>query len=144
MTAMLSLVLASLLQAGGPPPGAAKAVELTTVEKGLNSAMEDARQVTALTQAEWTKIWRMHSFERPAPNVDFTNAMVVGVFMGSRPSAGFSVEIVGTRTEGGALIVQYRETVPAKGTMAAQVLTSPYHLVSVPRVDGDVKFELLK
>ena len=65
------------------------------------------------------------------------------VFVGSRPTAGYSVEIVGTRRENGALVVQYRETAPERGMMTAQVLTSPYHLVSVPRVDGDVKFERL-
>ena len=139
MTALLSLMLAVAFQAGGAPPPALKAVE-----KGLDSAMEDSRQVAVRTQAEWMKIWRMHSFERPVPKVDFAKEMVVGVFMGTRSSAGFSVEIVGTRVADGALTVQYRETVPQKGTMAAQILTSPYHLVSVPRVDGDVKFEVVR
>ena len=114
---------------------------MKTVEKGLYSAVDDARQVVVRTPAEWAKVWQTHSFERARPAVDFTKEMVVGVFMGSRPSAGFNVEIVGTRLEGGTLFVQYRETKPAAGMMTAQILTSPYHLVSVPRVDGDVKFE---
>jgi hypothetical protein len=137
MMALLSLGVAVILQAAAatPPPA------VTTVEKGQDSVMEDARNVTVRSQAEWMKVWRMHNFEKPAPKVDFAKDMVVGVFMGSRPSAGFSVEIVGTRVEAGKLTVQYREDVPAKGTMSAQILTSPYHLVSVPRVDGDVKFE---
>jgi hypothetical protein len=37
--------------------------------------------------------------------------------------------------------VQYRETKPAPDAIAAQILTSPFHLVAVPRADGDVKFE---
>lgn len=135
--ALLSLAMGVILQAAAamPPPA------FTTVEKGQDSAVEDARNVTVRSQAEWIKVWRMHNFEKPAPKVDFTKDMVVGVFMGGRSSAGFNVEIVGARVEAGKLVVQYREDVPARGTMTAQILTSPYHLVSVPRVDGDVKFE---
>jgi hypothetical protein len=117
---------------------------MKTVARGAQSAVDDARQVTARTQDEWTTIWRTHDFERPAPKVDFAREMVVGVFMGGRPTGGFSVEIVGAREDGGALVVQYRETMPGPGAMTAQVLTSPFHLVSVPRVNGDVKFERVK
>jgi hypothetical protein len=132
--AVLAPALAVLLQA-------APAVMITTIDKGLNSAVEEAKTVTARTEAEWMKVWRAHDIDRPVPKVDFTRDMVVGVFMGTRTSSGYSVEIVGTRADGRALVVEYRETVPAKGMMTAQFLTSPYHLASVPRVDGDVKFE---
>ena len=136
MMTLWSLVVAVLLQAGGTPPAALK-----TIAKGLDSAVDEGRQITARTQAEWTKAWRSHAFERPAPKVDFAREMVIGVFMGSRPTSGFTVEIAGTREEGGTLIVEYRETTPGPGLLSAQILTSPYHLVSVPRIDGDVKFE---
>ena len=136
MTAFVSIIAAVLIQAAGGQTAAVK-----TVEKGLDSAMDEARQVVVRTPAEWAKVWQMHSYERARPNVDFTKEMVVGVFMGSRPTAGFGVEITGTRQESGALIVEYRETKPGAGQVTAQILTSPYHLVSVPRVDGDVKFE---
>jgi hypothetical protein len=144
MTPLLVLAAAMLLHGGGPQPPAANPTEMKTVAKGLHSAVDDGRQITARTPDEWTKVWRLHDFDRPAPKVDFVREMVVGVFMGSRPTGGFSVEIVGTRQEGGALIVQYRESMPGPGSMTAQVLTSPFHLVSVPRLDGDVKFERLK
>jgi hypothetical protein len=144
MTPLLLLAVAALLQGGGTQPPAEKTTEMKTVAKGLHSAVDDGRQITARTQDEWTKVWRLHDFEGPAPKVDFAREMVVGVFMGSRPTGGFSVEIVGTRQEGGTLIVQYRESTPGPGSMTAQVLTSPFHLVSVPRIDGDVKFENVK
>jgi len=50
------------------------------------------------------------------------------------------VEIIGTRHEGADLIVEYVQKQPAPGTMTAQMLTEPYHLVSVPRHAGPVKF----
>ena len=52
--------------------------------------------------------------------------MVVGVFMGSRPNAGFSTTIIGATAGNGALIVRYAEKLPAPGSISAQVLTFPY------------------
>jgi len=38
--------------------------------------------------------------------------------------------------------VRYTETKPAPGTVSAQVLIFPYHIVAIPRVTApDVKFE---
>jgi hypothetical protein len=67
--------------------------------------------------------------------------MVVGVFMGSRPTAGYNVSIVSTFAKDGNVLVRYQESQPRPGTMAAQVLTFPYHLVAVPKASGEVTFE---
>jgi hypothetical protein len=68
--------------------------------------------------------------------------MVIGLFMGSRPNAGFSTAVVSATEGNGVLIVRYSETVPAPGRVAAQVLTFPYHLVAIPKATvKDVKFE---
>jgi len=67
---------------------------------------------------------------------------VVGIFLGSRPTAGYSVEIVGIRGAPiDSLIVQYREGTPPRDVMTAQVITMPYHLVAVPSHPGEVRFE---
>ena len=66
------------------------------------------------------------------PVIDFTKSMVVGIFLGSKPSAGYEVEIVGVRAQEKDLVVEYVQKQPGRGTLAAQILTEPYHLVSVP------------
>ena len=112
------------------------------IEKGDQSNIDSVRQVLVRTDAEWTRLWRQHSFDRPRPAVDFSKEMVVGVFMGSRPTAGFSIAVTSAIEAKGALIVRYRETVPAPGAVTAQVLTFPYHVVAIPRAAvKDVKFE---
>jgi hypothetical protein len=116
---------------------------MRTLDKGLDSNMDAARQATVRTAGEWEALWRAHGGERTRPSVDFSKEFVVAVFLGSRPTAGFSVEIVGTRDDGAGLVVQYRETRPPAGAIVAQVLTMPYHIVAVPKRAGvtDVKFE---
>jgi len=136
MTAALAVyAMAGMMAAAAP---------LTTVSRGSISDQETARQVTARTAAEWQAVWKAHSSTDPLPAVDFSTQMVVGVFLGSKPSAGYDVEIVGTRSEGDALVVEYVVRQPGRGTMAAQIITAPYHLVAVPKHAGPVRFAEVK
>jgi len=114
-----------------------------TIAKGDQSNIDDAKQVVVRTEAEWAKLWQQHAPSQPRPVVDFSREMIVGVFMGSRPNAGFSTAIVSaTAAPSGALIVRYTETLPAAGSVSAQVLTFPYHLAAVPKsAVTDVKFD---
>jgi hypothetical protein len=113
-----------------------------TIEKGDQSNIEDAKQVVVRTEAEWTRLWQQHAPDRPRPAVDFSKETVIGVFMGSRPNAGFSTAIVSATEGGGALIVRYTDTRPARGALTAQILTFPYHLAAIPKATAtNVKFE---
>ena len=128
---MILLVLTALLQADAP---------LRTLDRGSQSNVDTARQATARTAAELSALWQLHAPGRPLPAVDFDREIVVGVFLGSRPTAGFSVEIVSAQRDGQTLVVRYRETRPPRDSIVAQVITSPYHLAAVPRT-GEVRFE---
>ena len=115
-----------------------------TVDKGEQSNIDEAKQVVVRTEGEWTKLWQQHSPDRQRPRVDFSKDMIVGVFMGSRPTAGYNISIVSTFAKDGNVLVRYQESTPRPGTMAAQVLTFPYHLVAVPTAAGDVRFEKIQ
>jgi hypothetical protein len=112
----------------------------TNVAKGDVSGQQEAKQVTIRTAAEWKTLWKDHTPTEKMPDVDFSKHMVVGIFLGSRPSAGHDVEIVGVRTQEKDLIVEYTQKQPGRGTMAAQILTEPFHLVTVPQHAGTVRF----
>jgi hypothetical protein len=144
-TAALTALLMMAPQAPGPTGQAGPNGSLRSIDKGLDSQIDEARQVAVRSAAEWEKLWRQHAGERARPPVDFVKETVLAVFLGSRPTAGFSIEIVGTRQDGPTLIVQYRETRPAAGGIVAQVLTSPYHIVAMSKSAAvtDVKFERL-
>ena len=132
INAAVAIFMAAILQ--GMP--------MRTVDKGLNSNIDGARQVVVRTADEWTKLWTQHAGERPRPSVDFNKEMVIAIFMGSRPSAAFTIEITGVEEQAGMLVVSYKETRPAPDRVAAQILTSPFHIVAVPKVGAtEVKFE---
>ena len=133
MTTTLWMLLAAvLLQADAP---------LRVLDKGDQSNVDEARQVVVRTSAAWTALWRQHAPDRQRPNVDFARDMVAGVFLGSRPSAGFAIDVVSAGDEHGNLVVRYRETRPPPGAVTAQVITSAYCIVALPRRDGEVRFE---
>jgi hypothetical protein len=104
------------------------------------SAVDEPRTAVANTEAEWAALWRSHAFEKPLPKVDFATRRVLAIFLGSRPTAGFGIEIVGTKTESGNVVVEWAEMPPKPGSLLAQVLTSPALFVSIEKAPGTVTF----
>jgi hypothetical protein len=122
---MIAVLLAAILQASVP---------MRPIDKGLTSTMDDKRQALVRTDAEWTRLWTQHAGEKTKPAVDFSKEIVLGLFMGTRPTAGFTTEIVSVKEDaGGTLVVSYKETRPSPDSVAAQILTSPFHIVAVPK-----------
>lgn len=119
--------------------GAAQAPGLTTIAQGFDSRISERTEIVVRAQDEWLGLWQAHS-SQPAPPVDFSRSVVVGVFLGSRPTAGYQVEITAIATDGGVTMVDYVERRPARGSLVAQVLTAPFHLVSVDGLAEDVRF----
>jgi uncharacterized membrane protein len=66
--------------------------------------------------------------------------MVAAAFAGERRGPGYGVEIREARVEGGTLVVQVNEILPAQRGVSAQILVSPFHIVQMPRHDGEVRF----
>lgn len=130
---MIAMLLALALAAPASVP-------VTTIVKGEMSAIEEARQVIVRSASEWAALWKQHNWDAPAPPVDFSKQSVVGVFLGTRPTAGYSVEITRATLDGATLVVEYSERRPAPTDVTAQVLTMPFHVVSVPAHAGPVRF----
>jgi PrcB C-terminal len=114
-----------------------------TLAQGAMSTIEEPRQAVVRTAAEWQALWKAHQPETPAPAVDFAQSLVVGVFLGSRPSAGFEVEIVAVKTEANRVVVEYVERRPPRDAFVAQILTSPFHVVRIMRTAASVEFRRL-
>ena len=132
---LLGLVLAFAMQTGP-----SKSAIVTIVTDGM-SGVEMPKQVAARTPAEWAALWRQHAGDTALPKVDLASRTVVAVFLGTRSSAGYAVEITGTRHDKGGLIVEWRERRPEPGSISAQVLTSPAHIATIPKFAGVIRFE---
>jgi hypothetical protein len=128
--------MSSMSAAAQTPPPAVR-----TVVKGPMSGVDAPRQAAVRSAAEWSALWKTHDPGGPMPAIDFSREMVVGVFLGSRPTAGFGVEIVRAVGNSGTLVVEYVESAPSRDAITAQILTAPYHLAAIPKHDGEVRFQ---
>lgn len=126
-----------------PPAAPTAPIQMITIASDLMSAVDRPRQTIARTATEWETLWRTHAPGRQVPKIDFAKQMVVAVFLGSRPTAGYLAQITGVRRDGDALVVQWSEVRPGQGAMSAQVMTAPSHMVVIPRHEGAVRFEKL-
>ena len=140
---VLAFAIASLDDARDAPSQGrgAQATTMTVVAGGSNSGVTEPKQVVVRTAAEWNALWKTHAAEEPAPAIDFSKELVAAVFLGTRPTGGFRVEIIGARLAGEELIVEYEERRPAAGAIVTQALTTPFHIVRVSQHEGPVRFE---
>lgn len=147
---MLAALVALLaVQAPGPPNVDKTAqgtivpatIGVVVVAREMMSQVDTPKQLVARTPAEWAALWRQHAGDSAAPKVDLGTRTIVAIFLGSRPSAGYAVEITGTREADGVLTVEWRERRPGRGDITAQVLTSPMVIATIPKFAGEIRFE---
>ena len=114
---------------------------ITTVAKGDTSEIVDAARHVIRDPGAWQALWSAHagSGSEPPP-VDFGTVMIAAAFAGERPTPGHEIEIVDARQGAASLAVVVREVQPARGTIAAQMIVTPFHIVTLPRYDGEVRF----
>jgi uncharacterized protein (DUF885 family) len=109
-------------------------VGFSIVAFGAMSAHEGGRAVELITDAEaWQRAWASIGGGRPLPEVNFATRAVIVAYQGQQRSGGYSIEIAQIKRDGIVLAIATRERRPASGDVTAQVLTSPFVAVSVPR-----------
>lgn len=114
---------------------------IATIARGDGSGIVAARRTVVHDEPAWLALWAAHAGpDVPAPAIDFTTHSVAAAFAGERPAPGYEIEIARTEVQGSALVVVVTERAPAPGMLAAQVMVSPFHIVRLPRHDGDVRF----
>jgi len=136
--------------AGEPPPSAAAQPEGAApglvgrgTWRGDISRAQSPTFLVARTEAEWRALWDLVGTRPPGALPE--NLMALAVFLGSRNSSGYGVEIVtimadrrpGRRDQ---LLAEYREIRPTSEQFQSQVLTSPYVITLIDRTDTPVRY----
>lgn len=115
-------------------------VNFLLVAKGHRSGVTEPLQIVVRSQAEWVALWRRHANELNStpPMVHFDREIVVGVFLGQKPTGGYDTAIVRAEKSADALVIYYEEKTPAPGSIVIQVLEQPYHIVRMNRDVGSM------
>lgn len=80
--------------------------------------------LTARDQRGWDILWQLVGQPQPGPLP--AGAMAVGVFVGSRPTAGYAVNITDVQSGAGGTTVRYVESTPPDSGAAATQIVAPY------------------
>lgn len=103
-----------------------------------HSGLSSPATLVLKTDAEFRAFMATTSLPTPIqPRIDFGTQDVLVAAMGTKPTSGYSIEIVRATLmtggfTGGHCFVEVRELAPSGG-MTLMVLTSPIHIVAVPK-----------
>jgi len=125
--------------------------KITTIKKGsLYGAGQEqipAQNVVITTEEAWKnlldKINTTNTVISPETTIDFTTQTVLASFMAIKKSGGYSVEITDIETQKDSLVIQTKTTSPATNSMVTQVITQPYHIVTMPISEKPITFKSL-
>ena len=142
-----SLLCASLMVSSslcGAAESKEQKVPILKEWKGFNSGETSKQRLAIRTAQAWKAVWektyRNVSSPPEVPKVDFTKDMILAVFMGQKSTGGHSVQIVKVSKTDKGLKTHVREISPKPVDIVTQALTSPFHLVIISSVEGDVIF----
>ena len=114
---------------------------------GEDSRLVEPRRFLIRDRKSFSAVWAAHAGPAAAvPAVDFDSRMVAAVFAGERPSAGFSIGDRHTPRAPGRWRLRARGARRRAGArsarVAAQIIVSPFHIATLPRDDGKIRFSL--
>jgi hypothetical protein len=124
------LLLAMLCQDQAEP------VSFTILSKGEQGGFRTPDEKVVATKKEWGEAWP----RTPAPEIDFSKDVAVVVALGTKPSSGYSVEIVRVERTAGEIRVVVRRKAPPKGSNQLTVITTPFVVARMAKPDRKVVF----
>ncbi|MBC7252508.1 MAG: protease complex subunit PrcB family protein [Actinobacteria bacterium] len=90
------------------------------------------------------RLLSLANLELPEGGVDFSSQVVIAAMQGPRNTSGYAISVVRAVQSGTDVRVEVEMVEPEPGSLTAQVLTSPYHLVLAEREDflprGELSF----
>ena len=119
-------------------------LEVFTLASGNYCGIEQGKQLVISSTEAWEELWKkVYRGTEPEPElpvVDFSKETVLAVFMGTRSTGGYSIEISGLagKEEKVKAIVKTRSPLP--GEMVSMALTQPFHIVKVNKAFTDIEF----
>ena len=105
------------------------------VFSGMSMTPAKAHLTLALDEASFEKVWRTFAGKSAYPPIDFKTEAAVIITIGEKPTSGYKIDVKSVTKSKGVLVVDAVIARPAKGAMTAQVITSPYLVIAVPK-DG--------
>lgn len=74
------------------------------------------------------------------PDVNFNEKTVIAVFMGQKPTGGYSVSLRQLEVTKDKVQFLVEESVPSKNCIVTQVITNPYQIIAIDKTEKEISF----
>jgi hypothetical protein len=108
----------------------------------LNSGFHEPAQLVIRDRAAWIEAWDLVPAIEPAPEIDFTQDMILIVAMGGRATGGYRILLDTARVKDGHMLVEGRAISPGPTCFVSAGTTQPIDVARVRRVSGTVHFNI--
>lgn len=119
-------------------------IAFSVVTTGQDSGIVTERFEVIKEHSNFTGLWLDHAkglSPAPAqPDIDFSQDMVIAVFLGERTTTGYGIKIAGVEEQRESLMVSVKATLPGVDCEIRQELSQPHQIVTVPRSGKVVTF----
>lgn len=84
----------------------------------------------------------LDSIELPKINVDFNKEILIGIFLGQRPTSGYSINLEKVLLENKKIVIYAKEICPKKDQIVLMVITYPSVFIKIPKYDYPIELKL--
>ncbi len=142
LVAVFGLAVMAVAQYGAGP---LDIVRWSPFKSGATSLAKAPFARAIVSEADFQTYWAKNHGNAPqnAPRgIDWLKEQLVAIHLGERNSGGYEVKVTSMkRSHAAEITIEYAEVTPAKGTMNAQMMTSPWVVVRMDRAAGSLNFK---
>ncbi|MDP2696210.1 MAG: protease complex subunit PrcB family protein [bacterium] len=108
----------------------------TVVLAAGNGSYNDKKNYVITNDDDWENLGQ-------TAEIDFNSDIVIAAFQGEKASSGYAIEIkeILVTTEN-TVEVWVLEIIPGPTCITASVITSPYHIVKIPKTNKEIVFDM--
>jgi DNA-binding transcriptional ArsR family regulator len=126
-----------------------------TISDGFYSGQGSPAYYVVENQSSWVEVWKKlqpyvafpfndsRTTEVP-PDVNFSESIVVAVFMGGFTSGGYRIEVKEICDVGQYVVVKVEKTYPGGNCIVTLALSQPYHIVKMGKTDKTILFDTIE
>ena len=121
-------------------------INFSKILEGSHSNFKDKDFILINSKEQLQKIYgtlnstRMPGFE--IPKINFDKEQVIGFFMGTKTTGGYSISLDHIKNEKDEILVFFTEKTPSG--MATSVITQPFYLAKMVKTSKPVKFIIIE
>lgn len=114
-------------------------IDFVTLSQGAYSDYSEEGAVLIDNKSDYETLTRQVSAGR-FPEVDFDINLVIAVFLGEKPTGGYSISVESILNEGELTTVNIDKVTPGRNCIVTEAIVMPYHIIQFERVEGQIEF----